>query len=298
MTHSQFHPPETSHDGESERKVTWLELFYDLVYVAAIIQLGNVLSKDVSWFGFVAFVALFVPIWWSWTGITFYANRFVFDDFWDRFLIFVQIGFIAILAMSVPQAFGELGVQFTLAYVGIRVVLIVLYLRGGRRVPKALPLTRRYAIGFSIAAAIWLLSAFVPPPARYALWALGMIVDFAVPLSSRRLNSLLPPDVPHMAERYGLFTIIVLGEAFVKVISSAPEEPLAAAELVLGALGLTIVGAIWWIYFDNVAGSRVSPVGTRPLHLDLFASSFGHWPDRVWRRDQEDHFPARPRRHS
>ena len=114
----------------------------------------------------------------------------------------------------------------------------------------------------------------MPPPARYAVWALGMIVDFAVPLSSRRLNALLPPDVPHMAERYGLFTIIVMGEAFVKVISSAPEEPLAAIELVLGALGLAIVGAMWWIYFDNVAGSPVKPVGRAPYvwiysHLPL-----------------------------
>ena len=236
--------------------------------------MGNALSKDVSPVGLVAFVALFIPIWWSWTGITFYINRFVVDDFWYRMLIFVQIGFIAILAMSVPKAFGELAVQFTLAYVGIRAVLIILYVRGGRSVPQARPLTRRYAIGFSIAAAIWFLSVFVPAPARYAVWALGMIVDFAVPLSSRRLNALIPPDVSHMAERYGLFTIIVMGEAFVKVISSAPEEPLAATELALGALGLTIVGAMWWIYFDNVAGSPVKPVGRAPYiwiysHLPL-----------------------------
>jgi low temperature requirement protein LtrA len=165
-------------------------------------------------------------------------------------------------------------VQFTLAYVGIRAILIVLYARAGRRNPHARPLTRRYAIGFSIAALIWLASAFVPPPARYAVWALGMVVDFAVPLSSRRLNALLPPDVPHMSERYGLFTIIVMGEAFVKVISSAPEKPLVAAELALGALGLVIVGAMWWIYFDRVAGSPVRPVGRAPYvwiysHLPL-----------------------------
>lgn len=274
MTHSTEHPPEIHHAGEEERKVTWLELFYDLVYVAAIIQLGNALSKDVSWVGVMGFVALFVPIWWSWTGITFYMNRFAEEDVWTRLLIFTQIGFIAILAMSVPKAFGELGVQFTLAYVGIRAILIVLYARAGQRNPFGRPLTRRYAIGFSIAALIWLLSVFVPPPARYAVWALGMLVDFAVPLSSRRLNALLPPDVPHMSERYGLFTIIVMGEAFVKVVSSAPEEPLAAAELVLGALGLVVVGALWWIYFDRVAGSPVKPVGRAPYvwiysHLPL-----------------------------
>jgi low temperature requirement protein LtrA len=167
--------------------------------------------------------------------------------------------------MSVQDAFGDLGRQFTLAYVGIRAILIVLYLRASLHVPEARPLTRRYAAGFTLAALIWLVSAFVPPPARYALWALGMLADFAVPLSSRRLNALLPPDVPHMAERYGLFTIIVLGEAFVKVISSAPETALAAQELILGALGLVIVGSLWWLYFDDVAGSPLKTTSRAPF---------------------------------
>jgi low temperature requirement protein LtrA len=247
----------SGHEGGHERKVTWLELFYDLVYVAAIIQLGNMLSDDVSWGGLLRFVALFIPIWWSWTGATFYVNRFAVDDVVHRVLIFIQIGFIAILAMSTQDAFGALGQQFTLAYVGIRLVLVALYVRAYRHMPEARPLTRRYAIGFTLAAMIWLASAFVPPPARYALWILGMAADFAVPLTSRRLNALLPPDVPHMAERYGLFTIIVMGEAFVKVISSAPAAPLAVQQLLLGGLGLVIAGSIWWLYFDDVAGSPV-----------------------------------------
>lgn len=270
------------HGGGHERKVTWLELFYDLVYVAAIIQLGNMLSDDVSWDGVIRFVALFIPIWWSWTGVTFYVNRFAIDDLVHRLLIFTQIGFIAVLAMSTQDAFGELGRQFTLAYVGIRAILIVLYLRAYRHLPEARPLTRRYAIGFTVAAAIWLIAAFVPPPARYVLWFVGMAADFAVPLTSRRLNALLPPDVPHMAERYGLFTIIVMGEAFVKVISSAPADPLTLQPLLLGALGLVSAGAVWWLYFDDVAGSPVKPTGRAPyvwiyshLPLAIALTAFG-----------------------
>jgi low temperature requirement protein LtrA len=276
MASVRWLPPSlhTAQEGEHERKVTWLELFYDLVYVAAIIQLGNTLSNDVSWGGFLRFVALFIPIWWSWTGITFYVNRFVVDDVVHRLLIFTQIGFIAVMAMSTQDAFGALGQQFVLAYVGIRAILIVLYVRAYRHVPEGRPLTRRYAVGFTLAAAIWLVSAFVPPPARYALWILGMAADFAVPLSSRRLNALLPPDVPHMAERYGLFTIIVMGEAFVKVVSSAPVDPLLVQTLLLGAMGLVIAGSVWWLYFDDVAGSPVKPTGRAPYvwiysHLPL-----------------------------
>ena len=267
MAASRWLPPAlpTAHQGGHERKVTWLELFYDLVYVAAIIQLGNTLSNDVSWGGFLRFVALFIPIWWSWTGITFYVNRFVVDDVMHRLLIFTQIGFIAILAMSTVDAFGALGQQFILAYVGIRAILIVLYLRAYRHAPAARPLIRRFIIGFTIAAAIWLVSAFVPPPARYALWALAMIADLAVPFTSRRFNTLLPPDVHHMTERYGLFTIIVAGEAFVKVISSAPTAPLTVHQLLLGGLGLALAGSLWWLYFDDVAGSPLQTTSRAPF---------------------------------
>ena len=276
MTSSRWILPSlhSGHEGGHERKVTWLELFYDLVYVAAIIQLGNRLSDDVSWGGIIRFVALFIPIWWSWTGITFYVNRFAIDDLVHRLLIFTQIGFVAILAMSTVDAFGVLGQQFILAYVGIRAILIVLYLRAYRHVPAARPLTRRFIVGFTLAAAIWLISAFTPPPARYALWAIAIVADLAVPFISRRFNPLLPPDVPHMTERYGLFTIIVAGEAFVKVISGAPTTPLAVNQLLLGGLGLVIAGSLWWLYFDDVAGSPLKARGHAPFvwlysHLPL-----------------------------
>ena len=105
---SIWRPPylHTAHDTEEERKVSWLELFYDLVFVATIIQLGNMLSHDVSWLGFLKFVALFIPIWWSWTGITFYMNRFIVDDVWHRLLVFIQIFGIATLGLSIQDAFG------------------------------------------------------------------------------------------------------------------------------------------------------------------------------------------------
>ncbi len=252
-----------THSEDEERKVTWLELFYDLVYVATLIQLGNWLSENVSLLGFLGFVALFVPIWWSWTGITFYVNRFVVDDVWHRLLIFIQIAAIAALAISVEGAYGELGAQFTLSYVAIRLVLVALYFRAGKHVPRARALTNRYAWGFMLVAMIWFVAAFVPAPYRYLLWAIGMLADFAVPLSStsRRLTAELPVDVPHMMERYGLFTIIVLGESFVKVISNASGEVLGVSAFVVGLFGLAIACCLWWLYFGNVAVAEIKRTG-------------------------------------
>lgn len=246
-------------EEEEEREVTWLELFYDLVYVATLIQLGNRLSSDISPSGFVGFVLLFVPIWWSWSGMTFYVNRFIADDVWHRLLVFVQMFAIAALAVNVQSGLEDGSRGFAFAYVGIRLVLIIQYVRASRHVESARPLTTRYVVGFSLAALIWFVSAFVPTPARFVLWVIGMAVDFGTPLSpaSRRLVPLLPPDVEHMAERYGLFTIIVLGESFLKVVDGAAGSHLTQSAAIYGALGLAVASSLWWIYFDDTARSQV-----------------------------------------
>ena len=266
MTHSLWRPPqlhtEWNAHNEAERKVTWLELFYDLVYVATLIQLGNTLSKDVSVIGFLQFVALFVPIWWSWTGLTFYTNRFVVDDVVHRTLVFAQIIGIATMGVSVAGAFGDLANQFTLSYVFIRFILILLYLRAGRHVPQAKPLCDQRVVGFSAAAAIWFISLFVPAPFKYILWAIGMLVDIYTPLSkkSNELQGLLPPDPPHMSERYGIFTIIVLGESFVKVIDEVSGQQIGLWGYVFSVFGIAVVSSLWWIYFDDIVEQAIKGI--------------------------------------
>jgi low temperature requirement protein LtrA len=270
--------------SEEERKVTWLELFYDLVYVAIIIQLGNLLSHNVSWVGFLEFVLLFIPIWWSWTGITFYVNRVMADDIWHRFLIFTQMAAVVVMAISVEGAFGETAIQFTLAYVAIQTILIVMYLRAGWHIERARPLFHRYAKGNAVAVVIWLASVFVPDPYRYIVWGVGMAVHFAVAWSSgtRRLTAQLPPDVPHMSERYGLLTIIVLGEMFVKVVDNTAGMLLTPLMVLYGLFGLVLAYSLWWLYFDHVAGAEVKRVGTAPyvwvyahLPLTIGLTAFG-----------------------
>ena len=263
MARSWWVPPQLHKTRTEEREESWLELFYDLVYVATLIQLGNRLSDDISLSGVLAFIALFIPIWWSWTGITFYINRFVVDDILHRLLIFAQIFFISILAISLDGAFEDESTRFVLAYAGIRLVLILLYLRTRKHTPDAWPLARRYVGGFTIALAIWLLSLLFPPPWQYVVWGIGMIADFATTLvkKTRSLHELLPPDEEHMSGRYGTFTIIVLGEAFVKVTGSAADQDLAPEALVNGLSGLVISAALWWIYFDDVADSCIRALG-------------------------------------
>jgi hypothetical protein len=167
MSHATSRTLRLHRPGHEDRKPTWLELFYDLIYVAAIIQLGNLLAADASLAGAAMFVFLFVAVWWSWTGMMFYFNRFVADDPLQRMLLFAQMFAIAAMAVTVSQAFGAGSAAFALSYFAVRAILVLLYLRAHRAVAGARPLIGRYVAGFGLAALVWLASAFVPPPYRF-----------------------------------------------------------------------------------------------------------------------------------
>ena len=278
--------PDDPHlNTDAHLKVSWLELFYDLVYVATVVQLGNKLSDDLSPEGFLGFILLFVPIWWVWMGMTLYANRFVADDLPHHLLVFGQIFVVSVLAISVYDALGETSIAFALSYAAARGLLVIMYLRTARFVKSARPLIRRYTIGFSIAAAFWVVSVFVPPPLRFVLWGVALLIDFYIPLSSasQRLQKDLPPSSHHLPERMGLFTIIVFGESFIKVIGGFSGHEVELFRAVEAAFGLVLVGCLWWIYFENIAehavnwarGAQIWLYAHLPLQLGLVALAVG-----------------------
>ncbi|WP_414581356.1 low temperature requirement protein A [Scytonema sp. PCC 10023] len=249
-------------DSEEERRATWLELFYDLVFVVAVSQLAHYLHDHVSLSGVLGFVALFIPVWWSWIGTTFYANRFDSDDVTHRLLTALQMLAIAALAVNVHHGLGETCTGFALSYALGRAVLVVEYIRAGQHIPKARPLTNRFATGFAIAAILWTISAFVPSPWRFVFWALGLIIDFATPLSARKLMLELPPHSSHLPERFGLFTIIVLGEAIVAVVDGVSEQTWDVLTVIGAVFGLCIAFSLWWVYFDNLGGTPIQRAQT------------------------------------
>lgn len=257
MTKSLWQPPRlrTAENADEERRATWLELFYDLVFVAAIAQVSHYLEAHITLAGFFSYVLLFIPIWWSWVGATFYATRFDTDDLGHRLLTLLQMVAIAVLAVNVHDGLGESSVGFALSYVGVRAILILQYISAGYFVPAARGLVKWYATGFSIAALIWLGSIFVPIPWRFALWGAALIVDFGTPLTAGKLVSKILPSFSHVPERLGLFTIIVLGEAVISVVRGVSELEWGILSAVVALLGMVIAFSLWWIYFDSVDGS-------------------------------------------
>ena len=120
----------TVEEGFEERHATWLELFFDLVFVVVVAELGQNLSHDPTLHGFLLYVGLFIPVIWAWAGFTFYANRFDTDDLTYRLLILLAMFAVAALATNTPNAIEEGGRAFAVSYVYVSTRTRVIASRG------------------------------------------------------------------------------------------------------------------------------------------------------------------------
>jgi low temperature requirement protein LtrA len=253
MTQGFFGPPRLRIGGpDEERHATWLETFFDLVFVVAVSQVAHRLTFRLTIPAVLEYLALFVPIVWAWIGVVFYTDRFGTDGLGDRLAVLVQMAAAAVLAVSAGGALRFTSAAFALAYATIRVVMVVQYAFAWYYVPAARPITRRYFWGFLLAAVFWALSVLFGPPWRFILWGAGIAADFAVPLSAGQLHARFAPHTRHLPERFGLFTLIVLGETIVAVVAGLANHPWSWLDGLTGFLGLILAFSFWWLYFDNL----------------------------------------------
>ena len=250
-------------ESESERHATWLELFYDLVFVAAVAQLATNLSNDYSFTGSIHFSILFIPVWWAWMGHTYYLTRFDTEDMGHRLLTMAQMAAAASMAVHVPMALGATSAGFALSYGVVRFILVAEYLRAGCHIPAVRPLTSRYAAGFGAAASLWAFSVLVPVPWRFSLWGVALVVDILTPMTAGQLHVRFPPHLMHLPERFGLFTIIVIGEAVVSVVTGIGKGGLTSGSGMEGIMGLLVAFALWWGYFEGAKGAAMRALSVR-----------------------------------
>jgi low temperature requirement protein LtrA len=265
--------------AEETRKVTWLELFFDLIFVAAVAQVAAPLHDQYSIVGLVRFAPLFVLIWWAWTGHTVFSTRFDSDDAVQRGLTLLQMFAVAAMAANAKDALdSRSSAGFAAAYAVMRFVLVAQYFRA-RHVPDARPLTIRYLFGHGTAALLWLSSAFVPAPGRFWIWAVAFAVDLGTPWLAVPHSVKVPPDAAHLPERFGLFTLILLGESVVAVMQGMEsQEDWTPAAATSAFLGMGICFLIWWWYFDGAAGAAEQPVRTKRDALRFHIWSYAHFP--------------------
>jgi low temperature requirement protein LtrA len=248
----------TVEEGFEERHATWLELFFDLVFVVAVAELGQNLTRDPTLDGFLQYVGLFIPVIWAWAGFTFYANRFDTDDLTYRLLILLAMFGVAALATNTLNAVAEGGRNFAVAYIGVRLVLLALYARAMRHLGRARPFAAVYFTAFSVGVLIWLASLLVSPPGRWWLWALALAIEFCVPFYAWGKVPGAPVDPRHLPERFGLFTIIVLGESLLSVVLGVAHTTWEVDAGFAAAGGFLAAAALWWIYFDFLDESVVT----------------------------------------
>lgn len=266
-----------SEQRSEERTSTWLELFFDLCFVVAVAALASRLHHEPDPGGMLRFLGLFVPVWWSWMIFTWYATAFDNDDVPYRVTLLVAMLSILGLAASVGQVgvYPAATLSFVLTYAFMRLLIAGLFLRARRHVPAAMKrFVFFYAAGNTVGAAIWLSSLLVPAPWRYVLWALGLCVELLGPILA--VMTLENPRVTfhprHIAERYGLFTLIVLGESVLAVASGTSDTDWAPQAVLTAVFGFVAAASIWWLYFGHVGSSGIE-LGPRPA----FYWGYGHF---------------------
>ena len=237
-----------------ERRATWLELFYDLAFVVAVAVLADRLHSDVS--GVAAYLGYFGLLWWLWASHTYYADRYDTDDLVYRLLAALQMVAIVVIASALSGA-TESTAAFAWGYAVARWVLVFMYWRAYRHVEETRGLVRGYLVGFSLAAVVWTASALLPESARVTAWVVAISIDLATPWIMRREQARVPLDVSHLPERFGLFTILVLGEAITAIVAGLAHASWSLVHVATAVMGVGIATAVWWMYFDNASGAVV-----------------------------------------
>lgn len=240
---------------EEHRASSPLELLFDLVFVVAIASLVLQLAHGFAEGHLDAvgpFLFVFFAIWWAWMNFTWFASAYDTDDALYRILVVVQMAGVLIIAAGVPTAFDDLDYAgVTVGYLVMRVGLMALWVRAGIEHPERRRTAFRYAAGVSVVQVGWVLRAFLPPEIGILFFVPLALADLAVPLWAER-TGMTPWHPRHIAERYGLFTIILLGEgvlAATNAMQHALTEGLTAGLVVLGFAGLVLLVGLWWVYF-------------------------------------------------
>jgi low temperature requirement protein LtrA len=233
-------------------------LFWDLVFAFAITQVATLLSRHLSWSGFAHAMLILALEWWAWSAFVWAANAQENDSATLRLTLLIASAFIFVSGLAIPQAFESESLLFAVTYAVVRLMHLALYADASRRGNAAWSAIAGFAVTVVIGMALLVVGAALHGGVRIALWAVAVAIDYAGPawLTRERLRSLQRVAVAHFAERYSLFVIICLGESIVAIgvgAVSVHRQHLGFQLVAVVTLGLLIIAAMWWTYFDRLA---------------------------------------------
>ncbi|MEV6647040.1 low temperature requirement protein A [Amycolatopsis sp. NPDC051371] len=276
-----YRPMRSRDSSESHRVATPLELLFDLCFVVAVGQaatsLHHALAEGHAVHGVSSFAMVFFAIWWGWLNFSWFASAFDTDDVPYRLATLVQIAGGLTVAASVPRAFDGDFRLTVVGYVLMRLAMVFQWLRAARSDPGCRPAAVRYATGIAVVQLLWISYQWLPHGMRVIAFVVFAVLEMAVPVwAEKRQGTTWHPH--HIAERYGLFTLIVLGEVILSATNAIKEgaaEPGHVGALIsLAAAGLVLVFSMWWLYFDRPGHARLV---RRPTMFTSMSWGYGHY---------------------
>jgi low temperature requirement protein LtrA len=242
----------------TEQRVTPLELFFDLVFVFAITRVTALMADDLSWASIGQGLLVLAALWWGWSAYAWLTNHVAGDSGSARVVVFAAMGAMVLVALAVPDAFGDTALLFGLAYLVMRVAHVGLYWVASREDPEVHGAVL-HILPTGVAGPLLLVAAaFADGTLQAALWVLALAIDYGGPLVTGVAGFRVHPH--HFAERFSLIVIIALGESIVAIGVGAGEEELSARIGLAAVLAFAASAGLWWAYFDVVA-----PVAQRRL---------------------------------
>jgi low temperature requirement protein LtrA len=258
-----------------EQRVTPLELFFDLVFVFAMTRVTNLMAHNLSWETIGQGLLVLAALWWGWAAYAWLTNHVAGDEGRARLVVFLAMGAMVLVALAVPDAFGDHALLFALAYMVMRLAHLGLYWVASSDQPEvhvAVAKLLPTGIGGPL---LLVLAAFADGTPQAALWLLALAIDYGGPLVRGVAGYRVHPA--HFAERFALIVIIALGESIVAIGVGAGNEDLSTRVGLAAVLALAASAAIWWAYFDVVAPvahrrlGELSGVARNTLARDSFA---------------------------
>lgn len=260
------------------RKATWFELFFDLAFVVAVAQLSGAYAHHYDLGGAAVFASAFLAMWWCWLGHTFHATRFDQDLPRQRLVGFAQVAAVSLIAYGASAPLGNRAWAFGGGIAVFKLLLALAHMTE-RRWSGAAGLIRVYGALYGVQALLWLTGIGLSGPLRWTCWGVALALDLMSPWMVARHTAAVPPHPEHLPERFGLFTIILLGEGLASVVHALDHgEHLHGSAVGAAVVGAVISFGLWQAYFDRVKGHGERHVSNAAAGKRLRLWAYAHVP--------------------
>lgn len=263
------------------KRTSFLELFFDLVFVFAITQVAAALHDDHSAQGWLQAALLMWLVWWAWSQYTWAANAIDVERAGVRMAMLVVTGLTLVAAIAIPDAFAGRGALFAIPYAAVRLGGLALYWFGLRGDPVHQQALRAYLPIAVISPLLVLVGGLMPAGARAWVWLAAVLVDVVSVLAAGRGEFRVAPA--HFAERHALIIIIALGESIIAIGATVMGLGIDPPVMVAVAVAFAAVALMWWAYFDRAATALEhrlvsEPDNRRRGHIARDVFTLGHLP--------------------